>query len=305
MTRVLSYNILIGGSKRIEKLARLIESANTDIIGLVEATDSLVVETLAQRLHMHYAMSGRGKNDRDWQVALLSRFPIIATKVHTYPKIMTRRHILETTVEEPDGTQITAFVVHLTADFYNGAAANRKRRGEIQLALSLMAQKSGTPHLIMGDFNSIAPHEPVYGSKLLRYQLHEREKYYQRIAAVSNFQVHHKTEMTLRSYILRPMVRFVLTNSILCTVIDKVGARYAQGGFDQLQSAGYIDCFRTMNPNALGFTCPSSALAGRIDFIFASPELAARLTASDVIAEGNGVRGEEASDHLPVIADFS
>ena len=42
----------------------------------------------------------------------------------------------------------------------------------------------------------------------------------------------------------------------------------------------------------------------RIDYIFASPELAERLSASYVVTKGNGLHGDEASDHLPVVAEF-
>jgi endonuclease/exonuclease/phosphatase family metal-dependent hydrolase len=59
-----------------------------------------------------------------------------------------------------------------------------------------------------------------------------------------------------------------------------------------------------MNPEATGFTCPAAAPAGRIDFIFASPELAQSLECCYIPTEGEGVRGEEASDHLPVVAEF-
>jgi endonuclease/exonuclease/phosphatase family metal-dependent hydrolase len=302
--RVLSYNILIGGTRRIEKLAKIIAATDADIVGLVEATDASVVEQLAQKLQMQHCISGRGRHNRDWQVALLSRYPIVATKVHTYPAVLARRHMLEATLEEPGGQQFTVFVIHLTADFYSGMASVHKRRDEIRLALALMSAKGGTPHLLMGDFNSIVPGEPVYGSKLLRYQLHQREQYYKQIAAIPHFRVQHKAEMTLRSYLLRPLVRFALHNGYLSAMIDRIGVRYAQGGFDLLREAGYVDCFRVPNPDEPGFTCPSAALSGRIDYIFASPELAPRLTFSEVISEGNGVRGEEASDHLPVLAEF-
>ena len=59
------------------------------------------------------------------------------------------------------------------------------------------------------------------------------------------------------------------------------------------------------NPKDPGFTCPAGSPAGRIDYIFASPELAERLSACYHITESNGLRGEEASDHLPVVAEFA
>ncbi len=304
MTRILSYNILVGGTKRAEKLARIIDSAQADIVGLVEATDAGVVETLAEQLGLHMSISGRGKHNRDWQVALLSRYPILATKVHTYPDIFTRRHLLEVTVEEPDGNALTLFVVHLTADFFSGQAGNIKRRAEVQKALAIMSAKRGTPHLFMGDFNSVAPGEPVHGSKLMRYMMREREKYYQQLAAMPNYHPAPNQESIFRSFILLPILRALIYSRPLSALLDRLSPRYAQGGIDLLQREGYVDCFRTINPRAPGFTCPAGALAGRIDFIFASPELASRLTFSDVISEGNGVRGEEASDHLPVLAEF-
>ncbi len=304
MTRVLSYNILVGGTRRGEKLAKMIAAANADVVGLVEANDPRVVEELAQCLNMHHIMSGRGKHYRDWQVAVLSRLPIVATKVHTYPEVLVRNHMLEVTLEEANGQQLTVFVIHLTADFYNGMAAVRKRRKEVQLALSLMSERRGQPHLLMGDLNSIAPDEPVYGTKLLRYQLHKRDEYYKSIEAITSGAPKHLTEMLLRTCIISPFTHLMLENRSISALIDRMGDRYAQGGIDLLQQAGYTDCYRQANPRASGFTCPSSALSGRIDYIFASPELASRLVESEVISEGQGVRGEEASDHLPVVAEF-
>ena len=304
MTRVLSYNILVGGTHRGEKLAKIIAAADADVVGLVEANDPCVIEELAQRLNMQHVMSGCGRHYRDWEVAVLSRLPIVATKVHTYPEVLVRNHMLEVTLKEANGQQLTVFVIHLTADFYNGMAAVRKRRQEVQLALSLMSEKHGQPHLLMGDLNSIAPGEPVYGTKLLRYQLHKRDKYYKIIEKNTSGTPKNFTGILLRTCIASPFIRLLLGNRSTSALVDRVGDRYAQGGIDLLQQAGYTDCYRQVNPRASGFTCPSAALSGRIDYIFASPELASRLVESEVISEGNGVRGEEASDHLPVVAEF-
>ncbi len=71
-----------------------------------------------------------------------------------------------------------------------------------------------------------------------------------------------------------------------------------------LGRAGYVDCFRQVNPGVAGFTCPAAAPAGRIDFIFASPELAGSLTSSQILISGTNVCAEQASDHLPVVAEF-
>ncbi|HYT34023.1 MAG TPA: hypothetical protein VEL69_03240, partial [Ktedonobacteraceae bacterium] len=77
-----------------------------------------------------------------------------------------------------------------------------------------------------------------------------------------------------------------------------------RGSISLLLKAGYTDSFRYTNPRALGFTCPASAPAGRIDYIFASPEMVWRLTRCEILTEGNGFRGEDASDHFPIVTEF-
>src|SRR4051812_1449347 len=47
MTRILSYNILVGGQPRIDQITSMLQSADPDVVGLVEATDPRVVEELA------------------------------------------------------------------------------------------------------------------------------------------------------------------------------------------------------------------------------------------------------------------
>jgi endonuclease/exonuclease/phosphatase family metal-dependent hydrolase len=54
-----------------------------------------------------------------------------------------------------------------------------------------------------------------------------------------------------------------------------------------------------------GFTCPSAAPAGRIDYIFANKVMADRLTMCRVITLGeDDLAGDQASDHLALAAEF-
>jgi len=69
----------------------------------------------------------------------------------------------------------------------------------------------------------------------------------------------------------------------------------------RIVDAAYVDCYRALHPRAPGFTYPSSAPWLRLDYVFASPALAARLKACDLVA---GQAAERASDHLPVWATF-
>jgi exodeoxyribonuclease-3 len=68
-----------------------------------------------------------------------------------------------------------------------------------------------------------------------------------------------------------------------------------------LLDAGYVDCYRTLHLQSPGYTYPSAAPWLRLDYVFASPEMAARLWACDLVM---GADAEQASDHLPVWAEF-
>lgn len=297
MTRILSYNIQLGGTQRIDQIANIIRSVQPDIVGLVEATNPQVVEELARRLNMQFRLSGRSRGIRDWNVAVLSRLPIISTKAHFRPNVFTRRNLLEVTVEEAPGNQLTVFVTHLTASFYNGMRSVNKRRMEVEEILSIMAPHEGHSHLVMGDFNSLAPGEDFKASALLRYfRMQQRARIPMPGLCDGKAFLRHWIKRTLRLGIYSPL---------LIPFTDRLSQIYAQGGIDLLNKANYIDCFRYLHPDHDGFTFHSSMPAGRIDYIFASPEMAQRLTSCKIITEGNGVKGTEASDHLPLFAEFA
>jgi endonuclease/exonuclease/phosphatase family metal-dependent hydrolase len=303
MTRLLSYNILVGGTERVEPLARMIETANPDVVGLVEAIDPSTVEELGRKLGMQHVMSGCAKHSEDWQVALLSRLPIVYTKTHIRPQAITKP-VLEVCVEEENGERFTVFVTHLTASFNKGRGGDGIRRREVRELLKIMGEKRGTPHLIMGDFNAMAPGDTFSASTLLRYIV-EIDKHHQHNPEVTQGHPFLNFVVPAPLRIFNPLLRLIPQSKLLCTLFDLAASVYApRGSIELLKNGGYVDCFRQMNPDVPGFSCPAEAPAGRIDFIFASPELAASLTRCYIPTEGDNVRGEEASDHLPVVADF-
>jgi len=65
--------------------------------------------------------------------------------------------------------------------------------------------------------------------------------------------------------------------------------------------AGYIDCYRTQHSQSPGYTYPSDRPWLRLDYIFASPPIAASLHGCDVVHADDAVT---ASDHLPMWATF-
>jgi exodeoxyribonuclease III len=266
------------------------------VVGLAEATDPNVVEELASRLGMQFRLSGYGTDARDWHLAVLSRLPILHTHVHTRP-IFDRKYLLEVQVKEANGAPLTVFVIHQRSDFQKGQQSNRVRRAEIQEILTIMSACHGQPHLLMGDFNSLAPGDSLQASRMLR-------------SAVRRQRTEQKAARKTRSWkkvsrrLIRQAVSVIVNNSVGSVIVDKVAPTYARGGIDLLLQAGYVDCFRQVNPDALGFTCPAVVPSGRIDFIFASPELATHLSDSNVITSVPGIQPHEASDHLAIYANF-
>ena len=302
--QVLSYNILLGGTSRVEQLASILHGSHADVIGLVEANDASVVEELAKRLNMHFFLTGQGKHRRDWNIAFLSHLPIISANVHTNLAIFSRRHMLEVTLEEPDGQQCTIFMTHLTASFYRGAESNRMRRAEVQEILRIMEAKKGHPHLLMGDFNSIAPGDKLEASNIMRHKIHQKEQ---------SLEWRRKMAQTTHNKKYRPRTWELLFTGVVGTLLRSWGGRalieitspiYTRGGIDLLLQQGYTDCFRSLHPRVAGFTYPSDDPSCRIDYIFASSEMATRLQSCAVVTEGDGVGGDAASDHLPVCAVF-
>jgi len=170
--------------------------------------------------------------------------------------------------------------------------------------LRIMASKRGTPHVLLGDFNAIAPGDPLKASELLRYLIAMDLRHQQYTHAITG---HPNLDFVVPRPLrfLNPLLRVISRSKTLCVLFDKAGSLYApRGSISMLHKVDYVDCFRSKNPNDPGFTCPAAAPAGRIDYIFASPELAERLSVCCVVTEGNGLRGDEASDHLPVVAEF-
>ncbi len=70
----------------------------------------------------------------------------------------------------------------------------------------------------------------------------------------------------------------------------------------RMKAGGFRDCYRQWHPDQPGYTLPTPDPGVRLDFVFASAPLAARLQRCDVVTDPPVVH--HASDHYPVIADF-
>lgn len=71
----------------------------------------------------------------------------------------------------------------------------------------------------------------------------------------------------------------------------------------RMRRAGFSDCYRSLHPDRPGYTLPTPDPGVRLDYIFASQPLAARLQGCFVAVDPPEVH--RASDHYPLTADFA
>jgi exodeoxyribonuclease III len=143
--RLLTYNIRYGGTGRVEPLARVINASSPDLVLLQEATRPDVVEQLAIRTGMTdwraYPRQSLGYMSRtsvtqaSWHQPRLSH--------HAFVEIM------------PAGHAFRIFGVHLSAVF--AAWTERRRTYELRALLRAIARDEDGPHVLAGDFNTLAP----------------------------------------------------------------------------------------------------------------------------------------------------
>lgn len=76
------------------------------------------------------------------------------------------------------------------------------------------------------------------------------------------------------------------------------GGYIARQAIARIRAGGFIDVFRTMNPNEGGYTLPASQPNTRLDYFFVNDALRHYLRACDVVVTPSAV--QRASDHLPV-----
>lgn len=283
--RVLSYNIhgwrTTEGVPNLEAVARVIAATDADIVGLnevfypraVAGTAGPALEALAEGLGMHFVFGPcvrwPAQNDMPADAygnALLSRLPILASAAHHLTPVpgKEQRGLLEARIQVPGRDPLTVYVTHL--DHTDEDA----RLVQLRALRTWTVRDRNRPHLVLGDFNAIAP-----------WDFADRPE---ALAALS------------RNPKARHMVQSARGSA-------KAGDASAGGPqvVAQMEKAGYVDAYpRFGTPGAQSFI-PATNPAIRIDYIFVSAPLLPALTHCTVWQEP---AGEEASDHRPVLAEF-
>ena len=157
MPSVMSYNIRYGGVGKQRELAEVIARVGPDVVLLQEATHPDVVAHIAASAgYAHYA------SRHAHSTGFLSRLPV---KSHAWYQPRGARHaFLEVVFAEPD---LRLYGLHLSAWFSKWS--ERRRHYEIRALLEGIKEHQHGFHLLLGDFNALAPGERLSVEKMPRW----------------------------------------------------------------------------------------------------------------------------------------
>jgi len=145
--RLLSYNIRFGGRGREQALAESIVAAAPDLVVFQEAIDPRVIERLSQATNYPFWAARRNHS-----IGFLSRTEVDYHEWH-YP-LGARHSFLEIV---PAGSKTRVFGLHLSARFSKWD--ERRRTREIRSLLEGIKRHQNGFHVLVGDFNTLAPGE--------------------------------------------------------------------------------------------------------------------------------------------------
>jgi endonuclease/exonuclease/phosphatase family metal-dependent hydrolase len=154
--RLLTYNILRGGVGRERALASVINEQAPDVVVLQEATRPEIVQRLATMTGMGAWGAHAGRS-----LGFLSRVPLAE---HRWVRPRWSQHAFLELV--PAGAALRIVGVHLSA--VHAAWTEARRVRELRALLERIKQHEPAPHVVVGDFNTLAPNERLDITKLPR-----------------------------------------------------------------------------------------------------------------------------------------
>jgi exodeoxyribonuclease-3 len=150
----MSYNIRFGGRGREKPLAEVIRSTQPDLVVFQEAIDPDVIESLAEATGLAQWAARRAHS-----IGFISRVPIKHHQWH-YPA-GAKHSFLEIVLE---AGQARIFGLHLSAIFSKWS--ERRRAREIRALLKGIEHYQEGFHVLVGDFNTLAPGERLDTSRM-------------------------------------------------------------------------------------------------------------------------------------------
>lgn len=169
ITRFVAYNLWFGGWEKKEAVYDVLAHCDADFVGLTEADNPDVVAELAERLNMAHVWA-EGSGDR--HIAALSRIPIKGWQIYNKPPLT--QAVLEVTLDL--APPLTVYVVHFLP--YLLLPFEVRRWQAVGKLLEVIQKKQPGRHILLGDFNAIAPgdrvlqkNNPEKMRRLMRWQL--------------------------------------------------------------------------------------------------------------------------------------
>ena len=322
--RVLTYNILLGGQGRGERIGRVLQRSGADVVALQEASDLGLVRELAQGLGMRMVVA-KPNDASKLNLAVLSRLPVTRWRAHRHPGRMLRAHLeCEVAVQAPGLPRLRIHCIHLAARFGEKNQGEARRIRELDAILGDIARSGSAPHLLMGDFNTVAPGETVAASAFFTRMAELRragvlvrgldglvtpvepaEGDEDAAAAWQAAGVHPELGVGLPRlpWVVGPLTGVLPRHPLTDRVLNRFIERWT---VPRLEEVGYVDCYRRLHAEGDGYTCATWMPAARIDYVFADLHMAPRLLSCEVVGSERmpDAQAAGASDHFPVVAEF-
>jgi endonuclease/exonuclease/phosphatase family metal-dependent hydrolase len=145
----LSFNIRHGGVGREAAIAAVIRASNADLVVLQEARRADAIARIAAAAGMPHFSTRAGMS-----VGFVSR---VAIAHHAWHKPRVSQHAFLEIV--PDQAPFRIFGIHLSA--IHAAWTEQRRLFELNAMLNGIAEHQHGPHVLIGDFNTLAPGETL------------------------------------------------------------------------------------------------------------------------------------------------
>ena len=155
--RLLSYNIRFGGRGREARIAEVVRAVAPDLVVFQEATDTRVVEQLARETGLTTWAARRGHS-----LAYISRAEVAHHEWY-HPR-GSKHSFLEVVLA---GSEARVFGLHLRA--MHSKWTERQRAREIRALLKGIEQHQHGFHVLVGDFNTLAPGELLETQRMPRW----------------------------------------------------------------------------------------------------------------------------------------
>jgi exodeoxyribonuclease-3 len=273
--RIMTYNILFGGVGREQLIRDVVGAIRPDIAVFTEVTSADSFDLIAEAVGPH-CVGRKGRRNREYPV-IASRWPIAECELHGPP--WAPQKWIEATVRPYGSLPVSVHGVHLVPQPL--WPFELWRRQEVGWLLKRLQTRVIAHQIVAGDFNALM---------------------------VGDTQRQEGAPAWVRAQ---------------CFLQGGTTPRWA---LRLLTDAGYTECYRACHTEEAGFTVPAWNPSARIDYVFASHSLKVALRSSDTL-ESNTLAGSsrtaprrslaellgwktvaslgnEASDHLPVWADF-